>query len=176
MVDTFLELYHVPMLHKATIADLFSRTITFDAYGPNLRMGAARPELEVLRGRSEAEWDVMGRSVMVYILFPNTVFIWQSDHVETFRVYPAANTDEAAMHVSLYIPEPAESEKAKTHWAKNMDLLIRTVQGEDFPVGEDIQRGLRAGAQDAMTFGRNEPALQHYHRQIRAGLGLPAVG
>jgi hypothetical protein len=80
------------------------------------------------------------------------------------------------MDVSLYIPEPAESEKAKLHWAKNMDLLIRTVQGEDFPVGEDIQRGLRSGAQDAITFGRNEPALQHYHRKIRAGLGLPAVG
>jgi phenylpropionate dioxygenase-like ring-hydroxylating dioxygenase large terminal subunit len=177
VVDTFLEGYHIAMLHKATIAELFCKTVTFDAYGRNLRMGIARRAIDALRSRPEAEWDVLEQSALVYILYPNTVFIWQLDHVETFRAYPAGNgTDESVMDVSLYIPEPAESEKAKLHWMKNMDLLIRTVQGEDFPVGEDIQRGFRSGAQDSIVFGRNEPALHHYHRQIRAGLGLPAVG
>jgi phenylpropionate dioxygenase-like ring-hydroxylating dioxygenase large terminal subunit len=177
VVDTFLEGYHIAVLHKATIADIFTKTTTFDAYGRNLRMGIARRAIEGLRQRPETDWDVLEQSALVYILYPNTVFIWQLDHVETFRVYPAGNgTDEAAMDVSLYIPEPAESEKAKTHWRKNMDLLIRTVQGEDFPIGEGMQRGFRSGAQEAILFGRNEPALQHYHRQIRAGLGLPPVG
>ena len=177
VVDTFLEGYHIAVLHKATIADIFTKTNSFDAYGRNLRMGIARRAIEGLRGRPEAEWDVLKQTALVYILYPNTVLVWQLDHVESFRVYPAGNgMDEAAMDVSLYIPEAAESEKAKTHWRKNMDLLIRTVEGEDFPVGEGMQRGFRSGAQDAITFGRNEPALHHYHRQIRAGLGLPAVG
>jgi hypothetical protein len=33
-----------------------------------------------------------------------------------------------------------------------------------------MQRGFASGAQDAITFGRNEPALQHYHKSIKAAL------
>jgi hypothetical protein len=54
-----------------------------------------------------------------------------------------------------------------------MDLLIRTVDEEDFPVCLDIQRGLGSGAQTHITFGRNEPALAHYHRNIQEAVGWP---
>jgi hypothetical protein len=47
---------------------------------------------------------------------------------------------------------------------------MRTVDAEDFPVCLDIQRGFGAGAQDHITFGRNEPALGHYHRSLRDAL------
>jgi hypothetical protein len=53
--------------------------------------------------------------------------------------------------------------------------VIRVVETEDFPVGEDIQRGFRSGAQEHITFGRNEPGLHHFHRSVREALGLPAV-
>ena len=53
-----------------------------------------------------------------------------------------------------------------------MDLLMRTVDAEDFPVCLDIQRGFAAGAQPHITFGRNEPALGHYHRCDPAGGGI----
>jgi hypothetical protein len=33
-----------------------------------------------------------------------------------------------------------------------------------------MQRGFYSGAQDAITFGRNEPALQHFHKSVRAAL------
>jgi hypothetical protein len=36
-----------------------------------------------------------------------------------------------------------------------------------------MQRGFLSGAQDAIVFGRNEPALQHYHRSIAAALAAP---
>lgn len=53
-----------------------------------------------------------------------------------------------------------------------MDLLLRTVEQEDFPVSEHIQRGYLSGAQEEITYGRNEPCLIHYHRSIRRALGL----
>jgi len=43
---------------------------------------------------------------------------------------------------------------------------------EDFRLGEGIQRGFRSGAQDHVTYGRNEPALIHFHRSLRRMLGL----
>ena len=55
-------------------------------------------------------------------------------------------------------------------WDRNMDLLMDTVAKRGFPVGEDILRGFRSGAQDHITFGRNEPALGHYHGAIKAAL------
>ena len=51
-------------------------------------------------------------------------------------------------------------------------VLPFTVDAEDFPVCLDIQRGFGAGAQLHITFGRNEPALGHYHRSLRQVLGL----
>ena len=91
----------------------------------------------------------------------------------TWRVFPANDSaDEARMHVSLYTPEPTLTESARRHWDRNMDLLLDTVESEDFPIGEDIQRGFHSGAQEHITFGRNEPALGHYHGAIKAALGI----
>ena len=50
-----------------------------------------------------------------------------------------------------------------------------TVLNEDFAMARTIQAGFASGAQDFVTFGRNEPALQHFHGSLRAALGpLPA--
>jgi hypothetical protein len=51
-------------------------------------------------------------------------------------------------------------------------MLLGTVNDEDFPVVEDVQRGLAADAQRYFTFGRHEPALAHFHRAIRRALSL----
>src|SRR5690606_23728490 len=124
-----------------------------------------------MRSRPETEWDLVRQSAIVYAVFPNSIFIMQGDHLETWHVYPAGNgVDEAAMVISLYTPEPAETDSARRHWDRNFDLLMATVDAEDFPVGERIQQGFYAGAQPHIIFGRNEPALQHFHRSIRAAL------
>ena len=162
----------LPALRFRALRDgLHGTTIDFQSYGPNIRMTLPRKTIEELRGLPETKWDVLKHTAIVYILFPNVVLIWQGDHIETWRVYPAGNgTDESVMHVSLYMPEPATTEKARLHWEKNLDLLLRTVELEDFPLGEDIQRGFHSGAQDHITFGRNEPCLAHYHRAIKNAL------
>ncbi len=96
----------------------------------------------------------------------------QGDHVETWRVFPDPDdVNTAEMAVSLYTPEPAETPSAKGHWDRNMDLLVRTVVEEDFPVGEEIQQGFYSGAQEAIVFGRNEPGLSHFHRQVKLTIG-----
>jgi len=107
------------------------------------------------------------------VLFPKTVFVVQGDHLETWHVYPYGDSpDESIMYVSLYTPQTANTESARRHWDRNMDLLMATVEKEDFPVSEGIQRGLRSGAQDDVLFGRNEPSLQHFHKSVKAALAL----
>jgi hypothetical protein len=49
------------------------------------------------------------------------------------------------------------------------------VDKEDFPLSEGIQRGFYSGAQDEVLFGRNEPALQHFHKSAKAALAEGAA-
>ena len=46
---------------------------------------------------------------------------------------------------------------------------------EDYLVGESTQRGALSGANTHLVFGRNEPALHHYHNAHRRGLGKPLL-
>lgn len=176
LVDTFLETYHLSTLHTETIHPIFFTNLTtFDAMGRHLRMVGARRTIKALRDLPENEWDVIRHTVIVYVLFPNTVFIVQGDHIETWHVHPAPDDpNRCTMRISLYTPEPAETESARRHWDNNFNLLMRTVEAEDFPVGEDMQRGFRSPAQSHIVFGRNEPALAHFHSQVKDALGLPA--
>ena len=174
VVDTFLETYHLQYLHTATVSPiLHSNTSTFDAFGPSLRLVAARRTIDQLRTRPVEEWNVVPFVAAIYVLFPNTVFILQGDHVETWHVYPSGDgVNEATMRVSFYTPETPTTEKARGHWDRNFKLLMDTVELEDFPLAEGIQRGFHSPAQQAIHFGRNEPALQHFHKSVKQALGM----
>ncbi len=41
-----------------------------------------------------------------------------------------------------------------------------------FPSASTSSAGFAAGAQAHITFGRNEPALGHYHRNIQQAVGV----
>ena len=68
--------------------------------------------------------------------------------------------------MDLYTPEVARTERMKRYWKKNLDLVVRVVEEEDFPVGETIQTGFHSQAQSHITFGTNEPALTHFHNSV----------
>ena len=176
VIDTFLETYHIRVLHPETLDWLIHSNVgTFDAFGRNSRSIYVRRSVEELRSVPESDWDLVHHTAIVYVLFPNTVFIMQQDHLETWRVYPVGDDpDRARMYVQLYTPEPALTESAKRHWDRNMDLLMSIVQEEDFPNGENIQRSFYSGAQEYVTYGRNEPALGHYHESIKRVLARAA--
>jgi phenylpropionate dioxygenase-like ring-hydroxylating dioxygenase large terminal subunit len=168
IVDTFLESYHFCVLHKNTICSIFYDNLsTFDTWGSNFRLVSARRTIDELKGHLESEWNVMPHIVSIYVLFPNTVLVWQLDHVELWHIYPDGDDpDRSVVRLDLYTPEPAETEKARRYWDKNMELVVKVVEEEDFPVGESIQEGFHSAAQSHITFGINEPALSHYHRSI----------
>jgi hypothetical protein len=178
VIDTFLETWHVATLHRETVGPIFQPNVNaFDAFGRNGRLIIPRRTMMGLRDEPESGWDFLKHSAIVYTLFPNALLVWQGDHFETWRSFPVGNsTDRCITEAALFTPKPAVTDKEKRHWDRNFDLLMRTVDAEDFPVCLDIQRGFGAGAQPHVTFGRNEPALGHYHRSLRDALGLGQAG
>lgn len=175
VVDTFLEAYHVGKLHRKTIGPAFhDNMVLFDAFGANHRMVLGRNSLDEVREHPEAAEGLVEQFGIVYVLFPNIIFNRIYEHMELWRVYPGATTDECIIYLTLVTPEAAETEKARRHWDNNLRMTIATVEGEDFPVGETIQANFHSDAQDYVTYGRNEPAMNHFHRSIRKALGEPA--
>ena len=172
VIDTFLETWHVATLHRETVGPIFQPNVNaFDAFGRNGRLIIPRRTLLENAKEAEGRWDLLTHSAIVYTLFPNALLVWQGDHIETWRSFPVAGApDRCIAEAALFAPERPETDKAKQYWDRNMDLLMRTVDAEDFPVCLDIQRGFAAGAQAHITFGRNEPALGHYHRSLQGAL------
>ena len=46
------------------------------------------------------------------------------------------------------------------------------IRDEDYAVASGSQMSADAGLQDYVLFGRNEPALHHYHNTYRKVLGM----
>ena len=177
-IDTFLEPYHFAVLHKTTVGPLlFPNLCVVDTFGRNLREVFPRRGIVEMRERPEQDWDLVEQSAIVYILFPNVAVVAQIDHYEIWRIYPVeGKVDEVKVYLEFYIPEPPASDKAVEHWRRNMDLVMRTVETEDFPTGEGIQAGLLSGAQDSIVYGRNEPALHHFEKTAAEAVGARLSG
>lgn len=173
MLDTFLEAYHFAPLHATTVGPLLHHNLCLlDTYGQNLREAVIRKSIDKQRDQPKESWDIVPDSALVYLLFPNSGLVMQRDHVELWRSYPLdGKPNECIVQMDYYIPEPAETASAKDHWERNMDLAVRTVLEEDIPGVEGIQRGLSSGAISHSTFGRNEPALIHFQREVAKAIG-----
>ena len=166
-VDTFLESYHLPALHRATVAPLIrGNTGAFDAFGEHARLTMLRYSATEWEGRPDGDWNVLANILPIYRLMPNSIVVFQSDHLETWRMLPN-DVDRTTVEFALYVPEPPATDKARAYWQKNYDLAIRTVLDEDFALGEKMQRGFMSGLQAEVVYGRNEPALIHFHQRLR---------
>ena len=170
-IDTFLEAYHLPALHRTTVAPLIRGNLgAFDAFGDHGRMTFVRYTSAEWDDKPDAQWEVLPHIVPVYRLFPNTIVVFQSDHLETWRMLPGETPATSVIEFALYSPEPATTDKARVYWQKNYDLAVKTVLDEDFALGEKMQRGFMSGLQAEVVYGRNEPALIHFHQRLRAAL------
>ena len=169
-VDTFCESYHLSTLHRDSLAPMiFDDYTLFDTFGPHGRMVSTRKSVTALDDTDRDHWALAPHATILWFLVPNTVLIHQQDHMQLYQSRPGATPDEAHLSVSVYVPH--DSTRSEQHWERNFELLVRVTDTEDFATAAGIQRGYRSGAQDAVTFGRNEPALQHYHRGLLDLLG-----
>lgn len=165
VIDTFLEGYHIFALHKQSIAPYYlGQSTLFDPFGLHCRFVGPRRSILELEGRPESEWSILPHATTQYQMVPNALLVHQIDHFELWRAFPVS-VDRTLVHTSLYAPA-APDERAMGYWRKNLDILLGVTNNEDFPQCEQIQANLAAGAADEIVFGRNEPALSHFHQSL----------
>lgn len=56
-----------------------------------------------------------------------------------------------------------------------MEVFRSTIENEDYVMGEMQQRAAENGMLKEILFGRNEPALHHFHSNYREALGQPPL-
>jgi len=172
-VDTFLELYHIDELHTKSLAPIIKNDLQlFDTYGKNIRVIGARHSAVKLNRvlKDQREFDI--HTIQLRILFPNTILVCHPDHVEVWQILPKNEVNECEVSFSLYTKEAFSSKSAIRHWDNNFNLALNAVVKEDFPLGENVQKGFYAAPKRKIIFGKNEPALQHFHKQIKLDLNL----
>jgi phenylpropionate dioxygenase-like ring-hydroxylating dioxygenase large terminal subunit len=176
IIDGFAEAYHIAALHKSTIAPYYYTAPSLtDAFGPTVRMIGVRSTIDRELGKPRSEQRLLPHGTTQYLIPPNVVLTHQVDHIQLWQVYPVpGSADRCRICFSLYWPKPIDVE-AEQKSRFNVDVLWKVTTEEDFPQSLAIHRNLASGAVRNLVFGRNEPALIHYHRQIAAAIGSAAL-
>lgn len=170
--DGYLDLYHLPVLHKRTFGADYSRTSVSDAYGPHQRLMQPDQRLERLADRPESAWTDAMITGGIWTIFP---------HVSIAR-FEVPRTDGAGSEpmylVSQLLPGPGVGEsRTVQHFLgafdaetvapdvvdSRMAFFHHVVADEDYATGFAIQAGLATGAKPYVQFGRNEGAGQRFH-------------
>lgn len=197
--DTFGETYHFARLHQDTLGRLaHGDALHYETFGRNHRFCFATRNIDQMRQRPEAEWairDETGANVNVlYYLFPN-IQMNVGGSVSLIKIYPDGDNPGASLtRVGFYFTAqqvaeasdgPAGREQVYTldedggrrrpSLAAQMEVFSSTIEQEDYLMGETTQKAAESGLLEHLVFGRNEPALHHYHNTIRAALGQPPL-
>ncbi|MBX9946342.1 MAG: Rieske 2Fe-2S domain-containing protein [Reyranella sp.] len=168
VMDGFMEDYHLTVLHKSTIGPYMLPNIhEYSAFRSHSRLVAARASMNKLAGQDPKSVDLLPSAIFIYSVFPGTILVWQADHFELWTILPHATDPRRATATARLLAPTADTVEAeRALWDKNWKILMDTVQEEDWAAARDIQESIGGGGQSHFVFGRNEPALQHFHREV----------
>ena len=99
----------------------------------------------------------------------------QSGHAELWTLSPVDDRpDHCFVSVRFYAAPSAPRDDA--FWNRLIEFTTNVVYTEDFAQQTQIQRNVATGLLDEVVFGRNEPAMIHFHEQLDARLGEVSGG
>ncbi|MEM7002204.1 MAG: SRPBCC family protein [Pseudomonadota bacterium] len=196
--DTFGETYHFGKLHKDTLGRLYhGNNLHFKEFGRHHRFVTASLGIDELRKLPEEEWKISHGTFVLYHLFPNIQLLASSESVTLIRIYPdeesaSRSTTRISFYYSPEIVDYIESDASHKVAAEDaynieqrsgaiagveatLEVFKSTVEQEDYVMGEMQQRAAENGQLKEILFGRNEPALNHFHSSYREALGEPPL-
>ncbi|MEO1055896.1 MAG: aromatic ring-hydroxylating dioxygenase subunit alpha [Actinomycetota bacterium] len=190
-MDTFGETYHFAALHKDTLYNMFHGNVQcYDTFGINHRMILTKRAIDEMRLLPEAEWDITVAGLPVYWLFPNAILMPFENGAYLVRAIP--DRERPGKHTSRigfylrpgvsaeeYFDDPEEAKRQIGLESEEVELqrliaegFANIIRDEDYWMSASQQRTAESGHVEHSLFGRNEPALHHYHSTYRALLGL----
>lgn len=168
LLKTYLEGYHVPYLHRDTIQQVFRQGVIEPLeYGKHIRLSAARTNILDVKAQPEAQWRILDYASVYYSLFPQAFFILHPDYVSINMFHPLAHDRTLWTHEMLYHPSKFVGDKGQQALAKRFDYTNDVVFDlEDFLVAENVQVGMRYGANEFHVIGTEEALISRFQANI----------
>ena len=176
-LDTYCEGYHFGILHASTIGVThYSNVAVFDDFGPHWRINFPDKAIKALVSLPDSQWpDVEYGGI--HFIFPNTVLVVgasgpERTFVRMFRLFPGETAGEMSCRIAVYeVGETRDRLAAQNEFTQ--DDSESEVTQEDYRVAVDGYRNLlNAPAGFTVVYGRNEPALQSFHRHVAEAIGI----
>ena len=199
--DTFGETYHFGKLHKDTLGRLYyGNNLHLKLFGQHHRFVTANRGIDAMRTMPKEQWDIAKGTFVLYHLFPNIQLVVDKNSTTLIRIYPvsgqpgrsitrisfyfspevaklAVQSDaDGAGNQDVYDPNKLSAETSRgPSLSASLEVFRSTIENEDYVMGEMQQRAAENGQLKEILFGRNEPALHHFHSNYRAALGQPEL-
>ena len=175
LVEGGIEAYHFRVAHRKTIGPHFNDNLSsYEMFGSNMRSILPRRTIEDLPGKPKSEWRLRDHANIIYSIFPGNQLLVAQDHVSWFRTEPLSPGRTRFSSMIFSESDGPISEDESRHLEFNLNLNMEVLD-EDFVLAEGIQRGFAMGANETVTFGRYEGALDRFNKLIEAHLSAPAA-
>lgn len=165
-----IEGYHIRSTHPESFYPYgYDNLNVIEFSGRNSRVTYPFRRIEKLATVPAAERRVEGRLTYVYHLFPNALVTVLSNHTNLVVLEPLApgRTRTLAWALTNVAGDAESIEAAK----RDAAFVNQTGAAEDLAIVLGIQSSIESGANEFFTFGHYEPAIVHFHRNLRAALG-----
>jgi phenylpropionate dioxygenase-like ring-hydroxylating dioxygenase large terminal subunit len=167
LMNTFMEVYHIPSLHRNTIAEFFKKSvITHITHGPHIRFTGTRTNVQDALQVDPSTWQIHDYASVFYTLFPNTLLIIHTNVVLINSFYPLGPDKTIWIHDMLYREADYPGEEGKADVAKRLENIHAVFDQEDFAISENVQSGLRSGANEFHTLGLEEGLLALFQENV----------
>ena len=175
--EGYLESYHHNTVHPNTVGKFTIGNLTLhDTWGAHQRIVFGRRSLSELDNTPLDQWQPEAHIRRIHLGFPNLAISGiLGDHCLVSQVFPGPTPETTITRQSVLAARKPETEQEHKATEDFSSIVLTAVRDEDYVIGAGVQAGLKSGANAALTIGRNEPAVQHFHKSL-AALMEPDLG
>ena len=163
--DGYLDLYHLPVLHRETFGSDVSNQAMYRAWGPHQRVTSPSRHTLDWADVPEEDWKMENLMMGVWTIFPHisiASFYGGGRAVMISQLFPGETPGESYTTQTYLMEKEPEGEQVQEA-DDQFKFLKVVVAEEDYKTGLRQQQALEAGALSHVLFGRNEGGGQHFH-------------
>lgn len=175
--DGYMDLYHLPILHRNTFGSNMPNQALYYPWGPHQRVSSPNPELLALEDRPESEWKTEDLISSVWTIFPH-ISIASFDGgggraVMISQLFPGDNPLQSRTIQNYVMRQLPANEAVRKAADEQFRFLEQVVRDEDYATGFRQQRALMSRPGAEVMFGRNEAGGQHFHKFLDELINCP---
>ncbi len=167
-MDGYLETYHHSVVHRDTLSQhTLGNLLVLDTFGPHQRLTLGRKSLLDLADVDDDQWNPGEHLRLIHSIFPNfSLSGILGDHCLVSQILPGKTWDTTVTIQTVLSAKKPEDDAALQKSQAFKEMAHSAVDGEDYVVGRTIQNNLSVIRESEFLIGRNEPAIQNYHRWV----------